>query len=110
MASVRSRKLHSTCKHPFCKCGSCDTNDPTLDTSKLSIRIDDMNSHRNSFEHTSSPSSNASTIMTEQSSKFGHQILSSTLKSNFLRYIFSSENIRLRFCLQKSKIIFPIYQ
>ena len=82
MASIGIRKSHSPCKQSCNKYRSCGTSDISLDTSRLSIRMNDTNS----YENTPSPSSIASTSTTVQSPKFRHRILSSTLKSK----IFSS--------------------
>ncbi|CAF4970941.1 unnamed protein product, partial [Rotaria sp. Silwood1] len=82
MATARSRKSHSSCKHICSKCRSRDTENLSLDTSHLSIPITDANPTRNSYENTPSPSSNASTTTMEPSSKYGHRILSSTLKND----------------------------
>ncbi|CAF4470083.1 unnamed protein product [Rotaria sp. Silwood2] len=84
MTTIRSRKSHSSCKHVCSKCRLRDTENLSLDTSHLSIPMTDTNPNptRISYENTPSPSSNGSTSTIEQSSKYGHRILSSTLKSN----------------------------
>ncbi|CAF0787970.1 unnamed protein product [Rotaria sordida] len=82
MATVRSRKSHSSCTHICSKCRSRDTENISLDASHSSIPLTDGNPTRTSYENTPSPSSNASTSTIEQSSKSGHRILSSTLKND----------------------------
>jgi hypothetical protein len=77
MTSVSLRKSHSTCKQSCSKCRTCGTNNISLDTSRLSIRMNDTNS----YDNTPSPSSIESTSTIERSPKYRHRILSSTLKS-----------------------------
>jgi len=77
MASVGTRKFHSSYKHGYNKRRSGAGNNISLDASRVSIRMSDTNS----YETIPSPSSVASTSTIERSPKYRHRILSSTLKS-----------------------------
>jgi hypothetical protein len=79
MASVDVRKSHSSCKHPHKKYRSSGSNNISLDTSRVSMRMSDTNS----YETISSPSSIASASIIERAPKYRHRILSSTLKSKY---------------------------
>lgn len=83
MASVTaSRKLKSpSCKHSCKKCRLSHKNHISLDTSRLSIQMNDTNS----YETFPSPSSTVSTSTIERPAKHRHGILSSTLKSKLIR-------------------------